>query len=212
MNFLRKILDILFPPSHIEQDMIALSVTGDLPTALPVPHDDMYAALVYRHPTVRASVRILKTKHNSIIAECFAKILHDHLGELLRDVEPFSHYQKIIFVPLPITKKRLHERGFNQTELIAQKLYVKDLERYSVKKILKKIRETSKQAVSVSKTKRVQNIKGCFACKKKNLAHDRDTLYVVIDDVITTGATMKEAMQTLARAHYRPVIGLALAH
>lgn len=212
MKLLRKILDIVFPPSLREQEIVTMHVNGNFPSALPVPHDNMYAAIHYKHPSIRAGIRILKTKHNTIIAKCFGEILHEHILEILQDKEPFEKYTKIILIPMPITKKRLYERGFNQSELIVEHIAKMDPSRYEVKKILRKIKETPKQAVSISKTKRSQNIKGCFACKHKNTERSKTTLYIVVDDVITTGATMTESMKTLARAGYRPVIGTAVAH
>ena len=223
MHFLRKILDILFPASETEKRFIALYNQGAVPRALPVPHTSIFAVANYRDPLVRASIRILKTKHNVPIAQCFAKLIHEHLTALIQDKEPFTTYEKVVLVPIPVTKDRLRERGFNQTELIANELAKLD-EKYSIKKLLRKIRETKKQAVSVSKTKRKENIKGCFACKKNEYTIQgeerssrerpgpKSTLYVVLDDVVTTGATMNEAIVTLGKSKYKPAIGIAVAH
>jgi competence protein ComFC len=210
MHVLKKILDILFPASETEKRFVALCRQGAIPNAVPVPHTNIFAITHYRDPVVQASIRILKTKHNVPIAHCFAKLIHEHITALLQDKEPFTTYEKIIIVPIPITTDRLHERGFNQTELIANELAKLD-KRYCVKKLLTKIRETKKQAVSISKTKRRENIKGCFTCKK-NEHNTKSTLYVVLDDVVTIGATMNEAIVTLGKSKYKPVIGIAAAH
>lgn len=210
MNFLRKILDILFPPGHVETRIIEMHRQGLLPKSLPTPHTQIITALHYRDPLVRAGIRILKTKHNVPIAQCFAKLLHENLIALLQDKTPFVRYEKIIIVPIPVTRRRLQERGFNQTELIANEL-AKISDIYTVKSFLEKIRETKKQSVSTSKTKRKENIAGCFSCLK-NTQQQKSTLYVVLDDVVTSGATMNEALVTLSKSGYKPVIGIAVAH
>jgi len=211
MHFLRKILDILFPASKTETRFIEMCNEGNVPRALPLPHNNIFAVANYRDSIVRSSIRILKTKRNVPIAQCFAKLLHENITALLQDKEPFTTYKKITVVPIPVTRNRLRERGFNQTELIANELVKLD-ERYFIEKLLSKTHETKKQAMSISKTKRKENIKGCFTCRKKNEIKEKSTLYVVLDDVVTTGATINEAMLTLGRSKYKPVIGIAVAH
>ena len=224
MYFLKKLLDILFPASEVETKLIAMCDKGNVPRALPVQHNNIFAAANYHDAVIRASIRVLKTRRNTPIAQRFARLVHEHIAALLQDKEPFTTYEKIIIVPIPITKNRLRERGFNQTILIANEL-IKFDEKYSLENILTKTLETKKQAVSISKAKRKENIKGCFECKNKNENKQqgekhssrerpgpKSTLYVVLDDVVTTGATINEAMVTLGHAKYKPVIGIAVAH
>ena len=212
MKFLRKILDIFFPPSETEQELIARCANGDIPDAPLLPHKNIYAVTNYREPIIRKSIRILKTKHNVPIARCFAKLLHEHIESLIQEQGPFATTKRIVIIPIPITTSRLRERGFNQAELVADSLALCDPTTYVIKKLLHKVSETQKQAVRMSKTQRKENIKGCFVCIEKHTRKESGVLYIVLDDVITTGATMHEAMKTLRKSGYRNIIGIGVAH
>lgn len=212
MKFLRKILDIFFPPSETEKELIARCASGDLPHAPLLPHKNIYAVTNYREPIIRKSIRILKTKHNVPIARCFATLLHEHIESLIHEQGPFTTTTRIVIIPIPITTSRLRERGFNQAELIADSLALCNPVTYVVKNLLHKVTETQKQAMRMSKTQRKENIKGCFMCSDANTRKESGVLYVVLDDVITTGATMHEAMKTLRKSGYGNVIGFGIAH
>jgi predicted amidophosphoribosyltransferase len=75
--------------------------------------------------------------------------------------------------------------------------------------VLSKIRETPHQAKLKNKTDRLKNLKGSF---KANAGLVKGRNIILIDDVITTGTTMREAAKTLREAGAKKVIGFAIAH
>lgn len=210
MKFLRKIIDIFWPPSPTEIMLLDQARNNVLPHASVIPHKNMYALFHYKHPVIRSAIRILKRHHNKNIATCFGNYLYEHIQTIIDDEILYHDYHSIVCIPMPITSKRLRERGFNQAELLTQALIQHDTH-YCCKEILIKKHDTDKQALQSSRNARAHNMKNCFMTHARYIP-EKNTLYVVVDDVITTGATMKEALRTLRLAGYRHCIGIAVAH
>ena len=116
----------------------------------------------------------------------------------------------IIIIPMPITTRRRLERGYNQCELIVDRVksYL-DVSRCDL--ALTRIHHSSRQTLK-NRTDRLKNAKGIFYADPKYIDQYKDATVIIIDDVITTGSTMKEALETLRAAGYRDVRGLSVAH
>lgn len=100
----------------------------------------------------------------------------------------------------------LRQRGYNQSLLL-----VKGLARkfpFPVNECLQRIRKTQTQ-VRLTKEERERNIKGAFAVKK---SMDLPKQVFLVDDVVTSGATLKEAAKVLKKAGVGKVWGVTLAH
>jgi len=112
-----------------------------------------------------------------------------------------------ILVPIPLHKKRLGERGFNQAELLA--LELKNYFGFNLdKNLLERYRYTTSQ-VELGEQERKINVAGAFICHKPKEVKDQCIL--LIDDVFTTGATMQECARVLKEAGAKAVWGLVLA-
>ena len=118
--------------------------------------------------------------------------------------------QSSVFVPIPLHASKLRKRGYNQAQLLAESLG----KRFFVPAVdgLERVRKTHTQ-VGLSQKERQENIKDAFKLKKKSI----DVLVGIeniflIDDVVTSGATLKEAAKVLKRAGVGRVWGLTLAH
>lgn len=108
-------------------------------------------------------------------------------------------------IPVPLHNKRLHQREFNQTASISRHLS-KELKIPLMLHVLKKTKETPPQT-DVTGKERLKNIKNVFAASEE--IKDLDLL--VIDDVITTGATIRECAKALIKAGAKSVTVIALA-
>ncbi len=109
-------------------------------------------------------------------------------------------------VPIPLHKKRLAERGFNQAEFLA-KIVGNNLGR-PVLGALKRQKETQIQA-KLDKENRAKNVKEAFAIEEGvNLEGKR---ILLVDDVYTTGSTMQEAARVLTLGGVEVVHGFTLA-
>ncbi len=114
--------------------------------------------------------------------------------------------------PIPLTKNKYNERGFNQAQLICD--YFSRFIHYPIVDLLIKKQETFSQAQIKNKKDRYLNMKGVFDINKKG----RDVRpgvsnknIILIDDVVTSGSTVKEAARILKKAGVKKIYVLALA-
>lgn len=98
-------------------------------------------------------------------------------------------------VPIPLSKKRLRQRGFNQAELVARKIGRK-MELPVVSDFLLRIRDTKAQK-ELNDEERKNNLKRAFKTRTNKVQLDH---ILLIDDIYTTGSTMNEAAKVLKQA------------
>jgi ComF family protein len=113
-----------------------------------------------------------------------------------------------VMVPVPLFEKRLNERGFNQAEIIAKVLGRQWL--FSTNNLLARVKDTGRQ-VGRTREERLMAMEGAFKFKIENLKFKIPEAVVLVDDVWTTGATMRECTRTLKKAGIKQVWGLVLA-
>ncbi len=140
------------------------------------------------------------------------------LGELLVQVwgtvEEFAGSEPLVVVPVPLHALRERERGFNQAELLARALarrLGKEGRARALRvegRCLRRTRATASQA-GLSRQARRENVRGVFAVALPEAVRDR--VVVLVDDVMTTGATLSACAGALKRAGALRVVGLALA-
>ena len=128
------------------------------------------------------------------------------LGQLLHDAVD-SSLEIDLVVPVPLSRLRLQQRGYNQSLLLAQEF--SRLRKLRVEPdLLHKVLETREQH-GLSARERETNLKGAFESKK---ALDGETI-LLVDDVFTTGKTAEICSQVLAHSGagmiYVAVIGRA---
>lgn len=110
-------------------------------------------------------------------------------------------------VPVPLHPKRERERGFNQSALLARELASRSgLE--VVEKALVRTRNVPPQS-TLEAVRRARNVRGIFDVKDPDRIRGR--VIVLVDDVYTTGATIKECAMTLLKAGAAEVRGITLA-
>lgn len=111
-----------------------------------------------------------------------------------------------VFVPIPLSSKKLQQRGYNQSLLLAKGLAKKFNLPYSDG--LLRIKETKPQ-FGLQKNERKTNMKDAFAIKKGNFK--KYTSVFLVDDVLTTGATLSEAAKILKQHGVQHVWGVTFA-
>ena len=117
-----------------------------------------------------------------------------------------SNFEFDILIPVPLSKNRYKERGYNQTSIWG-KLLARIVEKNFLPKALWKKCETASQ-VSLPAEKRWQNVKNTFSANSK-IVKDKNVL--LLDDVITTGATLYECTNALLEAGSKNVSALTIA-
>ncbi len=131
------------------------------------------------------------------------------LGNLLADRSfyPWDFIDFDLIIPVPLHKRRLRERGFNQSLLLAAQVGKK----WNIPLdplVLKRVRYTDPQT-GLKKKERLKNIRGAFLVKKQKKIRDRRIL--LIDDVYTTGYTANECSRELIESGASKVGVLTLA-
>ena len=175
----------------------------------PLYNEGLHSLFPYQNKVVQKSIVLAKYKRVFMALYPFAKPLAEMIFEFEKRLGVFD--RPIILVPIPSTKTSFRKRGFSQTEVLAHyiaKLYPNN---FSVTPILIRLRRNKKQTECASRVERIKNMEGIFAVKNRmnTLPH---AVYVILDDVITTGATMRAAQSALTKAGARTVIGVSIAY
>jgi ComF family protein len=147
------------------------------------------AAFVYGGSIARA---IMRMKYES------RPDLARPLGDLLwRALEPHAAaFRGSVVVPVPLHPSRLAERGFNQSALLARHI-AQHMGAWCAPRALARTRVTRQQA-TLDRAERTANVMGAFEARRGALIEGSDIL--LVDDVMTTGATLDACEKALAEA------------
>ncbi|OIP76005.1 MAG: hypothetical protein AUK06_00940 [Parcubacteria group bacterium CG2_30_36_18] len=165
---------------------------------------DLYFATSYQKPLIKNLIQSFKYKP-------FVKELTDNLSSLI--IEHFQLLEKppdfadFILIPVPMEKKKLKWRGFNQAEEIGKELS-KFFRISLLNNVLAKIKETPAQ-VDLSEEERKENIRNAFSIKNGGQILGRKIL--LVDDIYTTGSTLTECAKVLKEAGAKEIIGIVIA-
>ena len=127
---------------------------------------------------------------------------------LLKNKKIFENIKKYdTIIPVPISKKRLKERGYNQCLLISREIAQKtNLE--LVNNCLIKTKNIIEQS-KLNKEDRIQNIQGVYELKNQQLIENKKIL--LIDDIYTTGSTVNECCKIINEAKPNKIGVLTIA-
>ncbi len=126
-------------------------------------------------------------------------------GSQLTEIEIYKNIDLII--PIPLHHKKLKKRGFNQAECFARGLSESMQKEMDVKSLVREI-DTSTQTKK-TRYKRWENVSEIFNLKFPENINDKNIL--VVDDVITTGATMEAFIQTIQKAKNVQISAVSIA-
>ena len=147
-------------------------------------------------------ILLFKYKGYSILGKDLSEFMLDILG---KNEEIWWGVDALI--PVPLHPKRKSERGFNQAMVLAREL-AKGKGMYVMKRNLIRINYRPPQTL-VEAPDREKNIRGAFAVKRESEIKDKTLL--LVDDVYTTGATLKECGHELIKAGAKEVRAITLA-
>lgn len=182
--------------------------------------DGVFSSLVYKGVVKKL---IYKFKYNPNLTD-LKSVMGDFFYEGLIQKEQFYKLlvTKSVFVPIPLHKTRARKRGYNQSLILAKGLS----RRLNIEVLdcLERVRDTKTQ-VGLKKEEREGNIKGAFRIRSNVILsgakdldssvspqNDKARQVFLVDDVVTSGATLKEAANVLKRGGVGKVYGITLAH
>ena len=128
------------------------------------------------------------------------------LGEMLYDCWDAAPWPVEVIVPVPLHPQRQRERGYNQSALLAREL-ARHTGLAVAEETLLRITPTPPQ-VGLKALERAENVRDAFRCQNDTLAGKQ---VLLVDDVLTTGATLRACAGALLQGKARAVWGLTLA-
>ena len=196
---IKALLDIIYPNSYKcitcgreEVEGICDSCREDIAYL-----DEGSLGIGYYNKTLKKLIIEFKGHKNFEAGNILVELIATRLQEYDREY---------ILTYIPCSKKTMRSRGFNQCEYIARRLgrmlgfkVVESLSKNNSIKIQKHL----------SKQERIDNLRGAFVVK--NRCRIMDKKIIIIDDVMTTGATLNEARRVLLEAKAKKVIILPIA-
>ena len=121
---------------------------------------------------------------------------------------PSPYFRVDIITPVPLHTNRLKERGYNQSEILAVNIAKNKNIGFS-NNVLVRNRYTLPQMTLKSNKERVKNIKGVFSVVNREIIKSRSI--ALVDDIVTTGATIFETAKVLKRKGAGCVYGVVMA-
>ena len=191
--------------------------------------DGVWIAALYDELLISRAIKSLKYHFIASVADDLSRLMIMSLDKILAQAKiikpglttgldlkiferaknmPLSilNFNHNLVIPVPLSKKRLRWRGFNQAELLAEKI----AQNYNLEldhKNLIRIKHKKPQA-KLDEIHRLENIKDCFKWRGNNLNKKN---VILIDDVVTTGATLNECAKVLKASGAGEVFGLVVA-
>ena len=205
-----RLLDLLYPPKCA----FCRKLTGDGSMLCPgcektiartgadaarrdIPHLALCLSPLYYTGAVRQSLQRYKfggaAAYYRVYAELMTACLREHGGA----------YDRVSWVPL--SRRRLRERGYDQAKLLAEE--VARQMNLPCEKLLVKTKNNRRQSNTGSNRERFENVKGVYRC----CAEPAGKRILLIDDIVTTGATLSEAAGVLLDAGAKSVTALTAA-
>ncbi len=209
---LNSALDLIFPPHCVccqqTGDFLCQNCYNQLEfycQSVPIisrPDNLSQISILGRHQAPLSQLIIAcKYQHVKQIGSFLAKIVYHHLNLPKIDLVTY----------VPTSNKRLRQRGFNQSQVIALKL--SQLIDKPCLKLVNKSKASHHQA-KLDRKKRIQNLKSCFSphINLIKLERRQNLSVLLVDDVITTGTTLNQCARILRAAGIKEIKGLAISH
>lgn len=163
--------------------------------------DRAFSPCVYEG-IIKELIHQFKYVGKDYLGSTLGRLLVEFINEYGLSLEPFD-----FIIPVPLYKRKLREREFNQAEILAEYL-ASEFKLALLKDALLRIRDTPTQT-ELSQEERSKNVKGCFLANPRIELKNKNVL--LVDDLLTTGSTCSEAARALKNARCGQVVVFTLA-
>lgn len=155
--------------------------------------------------TARQAIRAFKYQDKQELASDLARTLEAGMESLLKPANQPNKRSGIVLIAVPLHQTKLEERGFNQSELITRELSKRTGIRYDTRALIR-ARATTPQ-YGLTKGERAINVNSAFKANQR--AKNKNV--ILVDDVLTSGATAAACAQALLEAGAESVSVLTIA-
>lgn len=207
--------DIFFPPNETEKILRVISAEELFKKCqkdLIVNMKNSFYIFKYKDPFIKDAIYELKNNKNKDALKIFSQILaQEILNYIEENLLNLDYKIPITFVPQH--KKTFLNKGYNQVELLVDEILKHPLLSNLLQKeiLLKKVKQTKPQHLIKNKKQRLKNLKGVFESIQTSNIKNKDMGFL-IDDIQTTGATLKESRRVLMKSGFKKVICFTIAH
>ena len=159
-----------------------------------------YIAVFQYDDPIKKLIYELKYNSRPEVGEILGKKAAEHLLNIFQNTNS-------VLLPVPLHKKRIKKRGYNQSLYIAKG--ISDGLNIPIDEELIKRRKNNVSQTKVDTSDRKNNVNGIFKLNTSSM--DKSIFIIVVDDLITTQATTKEIYKTLKEHGYNNFFGLCIA-
>jgi ComF family protein len=197
----RDVAEALFPREAVDRLLERAppeALRAAVRAPLPDPTFPVRALFAYDDPLAARLELLLKASRSRGAAAGAGALLADEILAWVEGRESAGRRADVVLVTVPLTGRARRDRGYSQTELLCEGIVAAlapNVLAYDPR-ALRKIRETPKQAL-LSRAARLENVGGAFAADGSRV---RGRAVALVDDVATTGATLRACRAALKRA------------
>ncbi len=194
-----KLLDWIFPPHEDALRVRRMTISEILSVYTPHIVDGVYVLTAYRDKNIRALIHEAKFHGNTQAFTLLGTLFSSFLDSYKKPID--------VVIPIPLSTSRMRARGLNQTHqmVLSQKKYTDLIDTNT----LVRVRNTLPQTELDRDTRRT-NMIDAFSVKNDKSIEGKHIL--LIDDVMTTGATLQAAKAALLQHSPASVTCVAFAH
>ena len=172
----------------------------------PPAFDRSIIPFAYEYP-LNGLIHQFKYRRHLTCGKLLGQMLAEHLKHCEQDDDAWRAPD--LLIPAPMHWLKRWQRGFNQAEFLAQHV-ARELHIPLASGIVKRTHKTPAQK-ELTRAERQQNLRKAFALSEKNRVYIKGKRIAIIDDVVTTTATVRELSQLLIKAGAKEVQVWALA-
>lgn len=167
---------------------------------------DGVLSVYHYNTTLKRVIKSIKYRSATGVADELLRIIPVEFLYKLQFFRTLKH--PIVLQSIPLSEHRQKIRGFNQADLWRDHL-ITFMKEAQVATVLERVKDTVPQAMLPGKKERYENVRGAFRLATEAL--NPDASYILLDDVVTTGNTAKEACRTLKSKGAQFVYIIAIA-
>lgn len=212
-SFFSYIISLLFPETCAtcgkENTSLCQTCIQKFPISPYINEPWIHALFSYQDKKVRTTIHALKFKHVGSIVNHLAPIIHETIQDTCSQNIELRENSIITLLPVPKMQAHIHTRGFDAMLQLCKAIQRQNESEYEVCSD-SIVRVNTKAQVGLSREERLVNMKNAFRVIHGKSLHNKTIC--IIDDVMTTGSTLRELRKVCLGAGAKDVFAVTIAH